>query len=114
MSARAAAPLPGRLVPAVLRGNRPPSTYLAGAGVSFVGDQVTMLALPLTAILALHAGAAQMGLLAAAGLAPNLPSPCRPTPWWTGWAGAGRSWSRPMPAGPPCWPRSRSPPWRGC
>ena len=36
------------------------------------GDQVTLIALPLVAVLVLHAGAAQMGYLTAAGLAPNL------------------------------------------
>jgi MFS family permease len=40
--------------------------------VSFLGDQVTIVALPLVAVLALDASAAQMGLLAAAGSLPNL------------------------------------------
>ncbi|HEX6676179.1 MAG TPA: MFS transporter [Actinomycetes bacterium] len=43
-----------------------------GQVVSLLGDQVTLLALPLVAVLLLHAGAAQMGYLTAAGLAPNL------------------------------------------
>lgn len=42
----------------------------AGETVSTFGDQITLLALPLTAILTLHAGAAEMGLLAAVGAAP--------------------------------------------
>jgi MFS family permease len=44
----------------------------AGQTVSVFGDAVTLLALPLTAVLTLHAGASQMGLLTAAGLAPHL------------------------------------------
>ena len=42
----------------------------AGETVSDFGDQITLLALPLTAVITLHAGAAEMGLLAAAGSAP--------------------------------------------
>ena len=40
-----------------------------GQAVSAAGSQVTLLALPLTAVLYLHASAGQVGLLAAAGLA---------------------------------------------
>ncbi|HLZ71833.1 MAG TPA: MFS transporter [Dehalococcoidia bacterium] len=47
-------------------------TLWAAYSVSMVGSQVTLLALPLTAVLALHASAAQMGLLTAAGAAPHL------------------------------------------
>lgn len=39
-----------------------------GQGISSVGGQVTVLALPLTAVLYLHADTAQVGLLSAAGL----------------------------------------------
>jgi MFS family permease len=39
-----------------------------GQGISSVGSQVTLLALPLTAVLYLHASVAQVGLLSAAGL----------------------------------------------
>jgi MFS family permease len=42
----------------------------AGQTVSVFGSQVTELALPLAAVLALHATAFQMGLLSAAGMAP--------------------------------------------
>jgi len=44
----------------------------AGQTVSQFGSQITMLALPLTAALTLHASVAQMGLLSAAGTAPYL------------------------------------------
>jgi MFS family permease len=44
----------------------------AGQTISVFGDAVTLLALPLTAVLTLDAGASQMGLLTAAGLAPHL------------------------------------------
>lgn len=40
--------------------------------MSLFGDQITLIALPLTAVLALHAGAAQMGYLTTAALVPNL------------------------------------------
>jgi MFS family permease len=40
--------------------------------VSFLGDQMTILALPLTAVLVLHLSAAQMGLLGAAITLPGL------------------------------------------
>jgi predicted MFS family arabinose efflux permease len=43
-----------------------------GQTVSLFGDQVSLLAIPLLAALELDAGAAQMGLLTAAALAPNL------------------------------------------
>jgi MFS family permease len=43
-----------------------------GQSVSLVGDQITLIALPLVGVLALDASPAQMGYLAAAGLAPNL------------------------------------------
>jgi MFS family permease len=39
-----------------------------GQGISSVGSQVTLLALPLTAVLYLHASTGQVGLLSAAGL----------------------------------------------
>ena len=42
----------------------------AGQTVSVFGSQVTQLALPLAAVLTLHATAFQMGLLSAAGMAP--------------------------------------------
>jgi len=44
----------------------------AAQTVSFVGSQVTLLALPLAAVLTLHASSAQMGLLRAVSLAPAL------------------------------------------
>lgn len=44
----------------------------AGQTVSVVGDQVTMLALPLAAVLVLDASATEMGLLAAAAWLPHL------------------------------------------
>ena len=46
--------------------------YWTGQAISLVGDQITMLAVPLLAVLLLGASPAQMGYLTAAGLAPNL------------------------------------------
>ena len=40
--------------------------------ISLVGDQVSLLALPLVAVLTLHAGPAEMGYLVAANLVPSL------------------------------------------
>ena len=60
-----------RLVPRLLR-ERTFRRYWTGQSISLFGDQVSVLALPLTAILVLHAGPAQTGYLAAAGLAPSL------------------------------------------
>jgi MFS family permease len=46
--------------------------FWVGQSVSLIGDQVALFAVPITAVLALHAGASQMGLLTAAGLLPSL------------------------------------------
>ncbi len=43
-----------------------------GQTVSDFGDQITLLALPLTAVITLHAGPVEMGLLAAVGSAPTV------------------------------------------
>ena len=59
------------LVPALLR-ERDFRRFWAGQTISLFGDQVTLLALPLVAVLALHANAAQMGYLGGAELIPNL------------------------------------------
>src|SRR5919106_4201863 len=46
--------------------------FWAGQTVSLFGDQISLLALPLVAVLVLDAGAADMGYLGAAALAPHL------------------------------------------
>jgi MFS family permease len=56
----------------LLKKNRPFRDFWVGQTVSLFGDQVSLLAIPLLAALELDAGAAQMGLLTAAALAPNL------------------------------------------
>ena len=63
---------PSRLVPALLAENRPFRLFWAGQIISLFGDQITLLALPLLAVLLLHAGPREMGYLTAAGLAPTL------------------------------------------
>ena len=60
------------LIPPLLRENQRFRRFWAGQAVSLLGDQITMIALPLVAVLALDANAAQMGYLVAAELAPNL------------------------------------------
>ncbi|HEY0318687.1 MAG TPA: MFS transporter [Solirubrobacterales bacterium] len=61
-----------RLVPPLLRTNPGFRSFWTGQTISLFGDQVTLLAVPLLAVVSLDAGAAQMGLLTAAGMAPNL------------------------------------------
>ncbi len=58
--------------PRTLRENANFRRYFIGQSVSLLGDQITVIALPLTAILALHATPAQMGALTTAYLLPNL------------------------------------------
>jgi MFS family permease len=58
--------------PTLLRENDAFRRFFAGQAISLVGDQVSTIALPLVGVLALHAGAAQMGYLTAAALLPNL------------------------------------------
>ncbi|HET8565727.1 MAG TPA: MFS transporter [Solirubrobacterales bacterium] len=58
--------------PPLLRSNRSFRDFWTGQTISLFGDQVSLLAIPLLAALVLDAGAAQMGLLTAAALAPNL------------------------------------------
>jgi len=60
-----------RLIPPLLR-EREFGRFWLGQTVSLFGDQVSGIAIPLTGVLVLHADAAQMGYLIAAGLAPNL------------------------------------------
>jgi MFS family permease len=60
------------VIPPLLRENRAFRQYFVGQSVSLIGDQVTFIALPLTAVLVLHANAAQMGYLTTAALVPNL------------------------------------------
>jgi MFS family permease len=62
----------GRAVPDLLRENRVFRMYWGAHTVSLFGDQVSFLALPLVAVLALDADAVQMGYLTAIALAPNL------------------------------------------
>ncbi|TML77728.1 MAG: MFS transporter [Actinobacteria bacterium] len=59
-------------IPSLLRRNANFRRYFIGQSVSLLGDQVSIIALPLTAVLALHATAAQMGALTTAYLLPNL------------------------------------------
>jgi MFS family permease len=61
-----------RRIPRLLRVNRPFREYWTGQTISLFGDQIALLAIPLLAVITLHAGAAQMGFLAAIELAPSL------------------------------------------
>jgi predicted MFS family arabinose efflux permease len=58
--------------PPLLRSNRSFRDFWTGQTISVFGDEITLLALPLLAVLELDAGPAQVGLLSAAALAPNL------------------------------------------
>ncbi len=64
-------PVRGRLVPRLLR-QATFRRYWSAQTVSLFGDQVTLLAIPLLAVLTIGAGPAEMGLLTAAALVPNL------------------------------------------
>jgi predicted MFS family arabinose efflux permease len=59
-------------LPTLLRENLHFRRFWAGQTISLFGDQVSLLAIPLLAVLTLHADAAQMGLLGAAELVPYL------------------------------------------
>jgi predicted MFS family arabinose efflux permease len=59
-------------LPALLRENLHFRRFWAGQTISLFGDQVSLLAIPLLAVLTLQADAAQMGLLGAAELVPYL------------------------------------------
>jgi MFS family permease len=61
-----------RLVPGLLRRNSEFRRFWTGQTISLFGDQISLLAVPLLAVLTLDAGAEQMGYLTAVGLAPNL------------------------------------------
>ena len=59
------------MVPALLR-DRVFRRYWSASTISMFGDQISGIALPLAAVLALHAGAAQMGYLTALEWLPSL------------------------------------------
>jgi len=61
-----------RAIPALLREDGVFRWFFTAHSISLVGDQISFLAIPLVAVLALDADAAQMGLLGAAGLVPSL------------------------------------------
>ena len=60
------------MIPPILRENRAFRTYFAGQAISLLGDQVSLIALPLVGVLVLHATPAEMGYLTTAALVPNL------------------------------------------
>lgn len=62
---------PPRPAPALLR-DRVFRRYWSAHVVSLVGDQVSLIAIPLLAVLTIGAGPAEMGYLTAAALVPNL------------------------------------------
>ena len=59
-------------VPHLLRANATFRSYWGAHTVSLFGDQISLLAIPLVAVLTLDASAAEMGYLTAVALAPNL------------------------------------------
>jgi MFS family permease len=60
------------VIPPLLRENADFRHFWIGQTVSLFGDQISLIALPLTAVLVLHANAAQMGFLTTVLLVPNL------------------------------------------
>src|SRR4051812_8860429 len=59
-------------LPTLLRENAVFRRFWIGETISLLGDQVSLIAVPLTAVLVLDANASQMGFLVAAELAPHL------------------------------------------
>ncbi|HMI82295.1 MAG TPA: MFS transporter [Solirubrobacterales bacterium] len=64
--------MPRLSTPSLLRANRGFRDFWTGQTISLFGDQISLLAIPLLAALELDAGPAQMGMLTAAALVPNL------------------------------------------
>ena len=60
------------MIPPILRENENFRRYFVGQTISMLGDQISLIALPLTAVLALHASPGQMGALLTVALIPNL------------------------------------------
>src|SRR5262249_28104109 len=60
------------LVPALIREPGPFRVFWTGQSISLLGDQVSLVAVPLVAVLVLRAGPAQMGSLVAAAWLPSL------------------------------------------
>jgi MFS family permease len=60
------------VLPPLLRENRDFRLFWTGQSVSLFGDQIALIALPLTAVIVLHADAGRMGYLTTAALIPNL------------------------------------------
>lgn len=60
------------MIPSLLRARGPFRVFWAGQTLSLFGDQVTLVAVPLVAVLVLHADAAAMGSLVAAAWLPYL------------------------------------------
>jgi MFS family permease len=60
------------VIPPVLRENPVYRTYFGGQAISLLGDQISLIALPLVGVLVLHASPAEMGYLTTAALIPNL------------------------------------------
>jgi MFS family permease len=60
------------MIPRLLRENGDFRRFWLGQSISLIGDQITAIALPLTAVLALDANAGQMGALTTLYLVPNL------------------------------------------
>jgi MFS family permease len=60
------------VIPSLLRRNANARRFFFGQSVSLLGDQISNIALPLTAVLALHASPGQMGAVLTVALIPNL------------------------------------------
>jgi hypothetical protein len=76
------------LVPVLLR-DRVFRRYWSASTISDFGDQVSGIALPLAAVIALHAGAAQMGYLTALEWLPSLLFGLPAGAWVDRWVKAG-------------------------
>jgi MFS family permease len=61
-----------RRIPFLLRSNRPFRSFWTGQTISLFGDEISLLAIPLLAVLVLDASATQVAMLSATAMVPNL------------------------------------------
>lgn len=69
-----------RVIPGLLVQDRDFIWFWSSQTVSLFGDEISLLAIPLTAVIILHATAVQMGYVFAAALRQTSCSPCTPGP----------------------------------
>jgi hypothetical protein len=79
-----------KVVPELLRDNLQFRRFFAGQAISLVGDQITLIALPLVAVLALDATPARWATWSPPRSCPTCSSRCTPAPGSTAAVTGGR------------------------